>query len=162
MIGRVARHIASLHPGLYALGFVFVGMAPVAIGYAGHDVPAWLPGAYVVVLSALMCGWWWSINWISRKERSLLGSSGDALLYAGPSFVGLISHLAGWSMNNSAAALAFFGLMFAAIWTTARAMTRAEGRDDAGTTISTCILLYLAPLGAWLLRRRIQGILATA
>lgn len=61
-------------------------------------------------------------------------------------------------MNNSPSAFAFFALVFVAIWTTARLMGRADGRRDVGTTVAALALLYVAPFGVWLLRKRILGI----
>ena len=66
-------------------------------------------------------------------------------------------------MNNSPAAFAFFGALFFALWLSASAVEKAvAGSARAGVwrVIATTLLMYLAIVGAWVLRERIRRAVA--
>lgn len=70
----------------------------------------------------------------------------------------IIAILAGWSMQNSPAALAFFIVFFVALWFAAQALENADalnGQASAGQIVVT-MFMFFALIGVWILRPKIQ------
>lgn len=154
-----ATRIALLHPAFVTLGLL-AGLIIWPLAWISPDPLIRALGGMPYV--GFLCAWSWSVFLASAGpgDRTALWAQAT---YIAPPLIIFVAVTAGWSMNNSPAAFAFFGALFFALWLSASAVEKAvAGSARAGVwrVIATTLLMYLAIVGAWVLRERIRRAVA--
>lgn len=154
---ELSRYFARLHPAV--LTAVLVAAMVVQIVLSGLHVTPLIRAIVTALPIAATCLWCWSIFRVAKA----CGAPGAGVtwgwLFAVPPIMPIIAALAGWSMQNSPAALAFFIVFFVALWFAAQALENADalnGQASAGQIVVTMFLMFFALLGVWILRPKIE------
>ncbi len=105
-----------------------------------------------------MCVWWWAVLVVARNGSKPSGPGRWDWVFAIPPLLTLVAGLAGWPTENSPAAFAIFMAIIVALTMSAKTLEKADAPDgdlSVGRMLATFILMYLAPLGVWILRAKI-------
>ena len=152
----IARRIILWHPGVLTAVFVFSLVAQ--LGGSGMQLPPAANGILLSLPIAAMCGWLWAIFHVSRHASVVAMSSYKEWVFAIPPIVALMAGLAGWSTDNSPAAFAMFLSLFVGLFWTAGTLENVDaptGSASIGRILGTGLLMYLAPIGVWVLHTKI-------
>jgi hypothetical protein len=154
---ELSRYVARLHPAVLTVILV-VGMV-VQIALSGLHIAPLVRGLLTALPIAATCLWCWSIFGVAKACGTPGAGLTWAWLFAVPPMIPIIATLAGWPMQNSPAALAFFIVFFVALWLAAQALENADalgGQASAGRIVVTMFLMFFALLGVWILTPKIR------
>jgi len=159
MLFGTARQIARGHPAV--LTFVLIVFFAAQIAARGWTLSPFLKGALTAFPIGAMCGWWWAVLVVARDGVSQPGSGRWDWVFVTPPLLALIAGLAGWPTENSPVAFAIFFAIFVALTMSAKTLEKADAPDgdpSVGRMLATFLLMYLAPLGVWVLRSKIMRV----
>lgn len=148
---RIARRVARGHPAVLTLVLIFFFAAQI-IGSSGTTSPILL-GAIMALPLGAMCGWWWAVLVVARGGVDRWDG-----VFIVPPLLALIAALSGWPTVNSPVAFAIFLAIFVALTMAAKTLEKADAPDGdppVGRMLATFLLMYLAPVGVWVLRSKI-------
>ena len=158
-MAEISRHIARAHPAILTSilllslgGYVLVSTSTVG------------PPVRVLVLTlpiGVICLWLWAVFAVARASSGGPKHALRDVLFAVPPALDFTAKLAGWSMNNSPAAFVFFASLFVALWFAAQALENADAPGNfasVGRILATALIMYLAPVGVWILHSKIMRV----
>lgn len=161
MLSQTAYRLARWHPII--LTTILMAGLVVQMGAAGMDLSPLARGVLLLTPLAPMCVWLWAVFHVSKPGPEAPVSDQRGWIFAMPPSVAFVAGVAGWSTNNSPAAFAVFLSLFVGIFWAARTLENVDaptGSATVGRILATVILMYLAPLGAWVLRPKILRVAA--
>ena len=148
---RIARQVARGHPAVLTLVLIVLFAAQIVTS-SGTMSPL-LRGALMAFPLGAMCGWWWAVLVVARD-----GVGRWDWVFVMPPLLALIAGFAGWPTVNSPVAFAIFFAVFVALTMAAKTLEKADAPDgdpSVGRMLATFLLMYLAPLGVWVLHSKI-------
>lgn len=157
MFSRLSQRLVRLPPVVLTL-LMFLPLIAELLARAGVAVGPVIRVAILSVAIGGMCAWLWAVYRVSRS-----GSGTDIRpfwdwVFVLPFGISLVAGLASWSMNNSSASAVFFLSLFVCLTLAAKALVNAnaaKSEASVGRMLVTALLMYLAPLGVWVLRSNI-------
>ena len=119
----------------------------------------------LVMLTALgpMCVWLWAVFCVARRASPIAISGNWDWVFVLPPVISLVAGLSGWSTYNSPAASAIFLSLFVGLSLSAKTLENVDavnGSASVGRLLATALLLYVAPVGMWVLRAKILRVAA--
>jgi len=156
---KIAQRIARGHP--VVLTVVLLICFAVQFAVAVETVTPIARGILMAAPIGAMCLWWWAILVVARNSSGQPGSGRWDWLFAMPPLLALIAGLAAWSTENSPTAYALFALIFILLTMSAKALEKADasnGDPSVGRMLATFLLMYLSPVGVWVLRPKINRV----
>jgi hypothetical protein len=161
MLSQTAHRIARWHPII--LTTILIAGLVVQIGAAGLNPSPLARGVLLLTPLGPICVWLWAIFHVSKLGSEAPVSNQREWIFALPPLIAFAAGVADWSTNNSPAAFAVFLSLFVGISWTAKTLENVDaptGNVTVGRMLATAILMYLAPIGAWVLRPKILRVAA--
>jgi hypothetical protein len=161
MLSQTAHQIARLHPII--LTTILIAGLVVQMGTTGLSLSPLARGVLMLTPLGPMCVWLWAIFHVSKLGSVAPVSNQREWVFILPPLIAFAGGLAGWSTHNSPAAFAIFLSLFVGISWTAKTLENVDaptGKATIGRMIATAILMYFAPIGAWVLRPKILRVAA--
>lgn len=156
MMFGIARQVARGHPAVLTLVLIVFFAAQIVA--SGWTMSPLLKGALMALPIGAMCGWWWAVLVVARGGVEQPSSGRWDWVFVTPPILALVAGLAGWPTENSPVAFAIFFAIFVALTMSAKTLEKADAPDgdpSVGRMLATFLLMYLAPLGVWVLRSKI-------
>lgn len=153
---KIAQTVARGHPAILTVALLICFAAQ--LGMAVGTVAPLARGVLMAAPIGVMCLWWWASLVVARNGSNQASSGRWDWLFIMPPLIALISGLAAWSTQNSPAAFAIFASVFVVLTMAAKALEKADapdGNPSVGRMLATFLLMYLAPIGVWVLRSKI-------
>ena len=157
----IAQWIARWHPIILTAAFLAGALAQLA--FAGVTLPPMARGVLMLTSIGPLCLWLWAVFRVSRRASATAISGRWEWVFAIPPVVAFAAGFAGWSTNNSPAAFAIFASLFVGLSRAAKTLENVDatnGNASVGRMLTTALLMYLAPLGVWVLRPKILRVAA--
>lgn len=156
MPAEIAQRVARWHPAILTSAIVFAFLAQGS--WSGAALPPVLRGVLVSLPLAATCGWLWAIFQVSRRASLTPLSPYRAWVFAVPPAVAFAAGFENWPTDSSPASAAIFlSLLVGLIWA-AQALENVDAANGAaplGRILGTLLLMFLAPVGVWVLHLKI-------
>jgi len=156
MMFQVARQVARGHPA--ALTVVLLVCFAAQFALTSPTAPPIAKGALMAAPIGVMCCWWWAVLVVARNGVREPGSNRWDWLFVVPPLLALTAGVSGWPTENSPVAFAIFAALFVGLTMSAKTLEKADapdGNPSVGRMLATFLLMYFAPIGAWVLRSKI-------
>jgi hypothetical protein len=160
MTFKIARQIACVNPAALTAVLLMLGIAAPVMATSGMATPL-VSSALTALLIGAMCTWWWAVLLVARNGLPHPHSGRWDWLFATPPLLVLTAGLANWPTVNSPAALAIFSTIFVVLTMSAKTLEKADAPDgdpSVGRMLATVVLMYVAPVGVWILHAKIKRI----
>jgi hypothetical protein len=156
MATGLAQRIVGLHPIVLTTVVVAVALAQLVI--LGSNVSALARGTFMLAFLGPMCIWLWAVFHTAGRASSKVVSSFWEWVFAASPAMAFTAGVAGWSTHNSPAAYAIFLSLFIGLAMAAKTLESADaanGSASIGRMLVTALLMYLFPIGVWVLRPKV-------
>ena len=157
----IAQRVVRWHPVILTLVLLAGLLAQLSV--SGLDLPPFARGVLMLFPLGPMCLWLWAVFSVARCTSLNAPSGYWEWVFALPPAIALCAGLAGWSTNNSPAAFAVFMSLFVGLSLSAKTLENVDapgGSASVGRMLATALLMYLAPIGMWVLRPKILRVAA--
>lgn len=153
---KLAGAVVRGHPAILTVALLLCFAAQ--FGMASATVTPLARGILMAAPIGAMCLWWWATLLVARHGSQQPSSGSWDLLFTIPPLLALMAGLAAWPTDNSPAAFAIFASLFTVLTMAAKGLEKADapdGNPSVGRMMATFLLMYLAPIGVWVLRSKI-------
>ncbi len=161
MLSQTAHRIARWHPII--LTTILIAGLFVQMGAAGLHLSPLARGVLLLTPLGPMCVWLWAVFHVSNLGLEAPIANQQGWVFALPPLIAFAAGMAGWSTKNSPAAFAVFLSLFVGISWAAKTLEKVDtptGNATIGRILATAVLMYLAPIGVWVLRPKILRVAA--
>lgn len=161
MPSDIAHRIARWHPIILTAVFLVGTLAQLSV--FSLTLSPLARGILMLTPLGPMCIWLWAVFRVARRASETPIPSHREWVFAIPPVIAFAAGFAGWSTNNSPAAFAIFLSLFVGLSWAAKTLENvdaANGNASIGRMLATALLMYLAPLGVWVLRPKILRVAA--
>ena len=156
MTTKFARKVARGHPAALTVVLLVCFAAQVAL--TSSPVSPVAKGALMAAPLGAMCCWWWAVLVVAREGVRESRSNRWDWLFVVPPLLALTAGVAGWPTEDSPVAFAIFAALFVGLTMSAKTLEKADAQDgnpSVGRMLATFLLMYVAPIGVWVLRSKI-------
>lgn len=157
----IAQRVVRWHP-IVLTGVLLAGLIA-QLSVSDLAVRPLAKGVLMLTPVGPMCLWLWAVFSVaSRASPTVISGSWD-WVFALPPAIAVSAGLAGWSTHNSLAASAVFLSLFVALSLSAKTLENVDavsGNASVGRLLATALLMYLAPIGMWVLHAKILRVAA--
>ena len=152
----LALRIVRWHPIVLTTLFVTGALAQVA--FAETTPPPLVRAILMLIPVGLICVWLWAIYRVASLASATPPRRGWDWIYVVPPIIAVVTGLAGGSLNNTPSAFAMFVSLFVGLSRAAKTLENVSDKNGSapiGQMLLTALLMYVAPLGVWVLRSKI-------
>ena len=157
----IAQRIVRWNPFLLT-AVLFAGLIA-QLSVPGVEAPPLTRALTMLAALGPMCVWLWAVFCVARLASPTVISAYWDWVFVLPPVISLAAGLSGWSTDNSPAATAIFLSLFVGLSLSAKTLENVDavnGSASVGRLLGTALLMYLAPVGMWVLRPKILRVAA--
>ena len=159
----ISQRVVRWHPAI--LTMVLLAGLVAQLSVSGMTLSPIARGVLMLFPLGPMCLWLWAVFNVARRASPATISGRWDWVYALPVAVSFAAGIAGWPTENSLAATVVFLSLFVGLSLSAKTFENVaapNGNAPVGRILMTALLMYMAPVGLWLLHARILRVAARA